>query len=78
MELTKEVIRKMMRSLQLTYQHELNCGECFEEMDRFAELELMGMNAAEALPLVKQHLDRCSGCKEEYLALLDALHAMVG
>lgn len=77
MELTQEVIKKMMWSLQLTYPYELTCGECFDEIDRFAELELTGKNAAEAMPLVREHLDRCSGCKEEYLALLDALHAMV-
>jgi hypothetical protein len=77
MELTKEVIRKMMRSIHLTYQHELTCGECFKEIDRFAEMELTGKNAAEAMPMVQQHLERCIGCKEEYLALLDALKAMI-
>ena len=73
MELTREVIRKMMRSLELTYEQELTCGECYEEVDRFAELELRGMNAAEAMPLVQEHLERCGGCKEEYLVLLNAL-----
>jgi hypothetical protein len=77
MELTKEVIRKMMHSIHNTRDHELSCGECFEEIDRFAELELAGKNAQDALPLVKDHLERCGGCKEEYLALLDALRAMV-
>lgn len=76
MELTREVIRKMMRSLALTYEQELTCGECYEEIDRFAELELMGMNAAEAMPLVKEHLERCGGCKEEYLVLIDALKSI--
>lgn len=77
MQLTKDVIRKLMRSIHLTYQHELTCGECFNEIDRFAELELAGKSATEAMPLVQEHLERCSGCKEEYLALLDALRTMV-
>ena len=76
MELTREVIRKMMRSLELTYEQELTCGECFEEVDRFAELELRGKNAAEAMPLVQEHLERCAGCKEEYLVFLNALKAI--
>lgn len=77
MELTREVIRKMMRSLALTYEQEMSCGECFEEIDRFAELELLGMNASDAMPLVYEHLERCNGCKEEYLALLDSLKTMI-
>jgi hypothetical protein len=77
MQLTKEVIRKMMHSIHLTHQHELTCGECFHEIDRFAELELTGMNPAEAMPLVQQHLERCGYCQEEYQALLDALRAML-
>ncbi len=76
MQLTTDVIRKMMRSIHKTYQHELTCGECFNEVDRFAEMELVGKNAAEALPLVQEHLERCVGCKDEYEALLDALRAM--
>jgi hypothetical protein len=77
MRLTKDSIRKMMRSIHLTYQHELTCGECFSEVDRFAEMELADLNPAEAMPLVEQHLERCTGCREEYEALLDALKAMI-
>jgi hypothetical protein len=75
--LTKETIRKMMQSIKMTYQHEIPCGECFMEVDRYAELELKGMNPSEAMPLVQQHLDRCINCKEEYEALLEALRTMV-
>ena len=77
MELTKEVIRKMMRSLQETHQDELTCGECFDEIDCFVEMELTGKDPAEAMPLVQKHLNLCSGCKEEYMALLTALQMMV-
>lgn len=77
MQLTKDVIRKMMRSIHLTYQHEMTCGECFNEVDRFAEMELAGLDAAEAMPLVEQHLGRCAPCREEYEALLAALKMMI-
>jgi predicted anti-sigma-YlaC factor YlaD len=60
----------------MTHQHELTCGECFNEVDRFAEMELTGKNAAEAMPLVKEHLERCGNCREEYEALLAALKAI--
>ncbi len=76
MKLTKETIREMMRSIHMTHQHELTCGECYSEVDRFAEMELTGKNPGEAMPLVQQHLERCGNCKEEYEALLKALQAM--
>ena len=76
MQLTKEIIRKMMRSIHMTHAQELTCGECFNEVDQFAELELTGKNAAQAMPLVKAHLERCAGCKEEYEALYEALKAL--
>jgi len=76
MKLTKDVIQKMMRSIQMTHEEELTCGECFEEIDRFAEVELSGKNPSEAMPLVQQHLDRCNNCKEEYEALLIALRTL--
>jgi hypothetical protein len=77
MQLTQEVIRKMMRSIHVTYEHELTCGECFNEVDQFAEMELAGLNPAEAMPLVEQHLGRCATCRDEYEALLAALKEMV-
>lgn len=76
MKLTTKAIRQMMRSLHTTHQHELSCGECFDEVDRFAEIELTGKNPAEAMPLVQEHLNRCGNCREEYEALLEVLKAM--
>ena len=54
----------------------IDCGTCFEQMDRFVEMTLAGKNAAEALPLVQDHLDRCRDCREEFAALLLALRAV--
>ena len=39
---------------------------------------LAGRGAAEALPLVADYLARCSACRAEFEALLDALHAIEG
>lgn len=48
---------------------EIDCTACFDELDRFAELLWAGENAAEALPLVQDHVDRCWECREELEAL---------
>ncbi len=44
-------------------------------MDRFIEMELSGLNAAQAMPLVQEHLHMCGECREEFEALLAALRA---
>ena len=52
------------------------CDECFEKLDVFVDLTLAGKTAAEALPLVHDHLERCSNCREEFHALLAALQSV--
>ena len=47
--------------------------EAIGQMDRFAEMSLAGRNAAAALPLVHDHLQRCGDCREEFETLLAAL-----
>ncbi|TKJ29967.1 MAG: hypothetical protein CEE40_06680 [Chloroflexi bacterium B3_Chlor] len=76
MELDLDTLKRMVRNIASTRPDEIGCDECFEQLDRFVELELTGKNAAEALPLVQDHLDRCSDCREEFEALLAALRAI--
>jgi hypothetical protein len=76
MKLTTEKLKRIVRSIATTEDDEIGCDECFHEVDRFAEMELAGKNAAEAMPLVQAHLARCQNCRQEYEALLDALKAI--
>lgn len=68
----KEILHRILR----TQKEEIGCETCFEHLDRFVELELDGKDATLALPLVQRHLELCSGCGEEYRALLAALQSM--
>lgn len=68
----KEILHRILR----TQKEEIGCDTCYESLDRFVELELDGKDAAQALPLVRRHLELCSGCGEEYRALLAALQSM--
>ena len=77
MKLSREDINKMMEVVKKTREHELTCGHCYDELDLFIEMELSGKNAAEVMPLVKDHLDRCGACREEYETLLEALRAII-
>lgn len=69
------MLKQMVRAVITTRPDELACGECFEELDRFVEMTLAGKNAAEAMPLVADHLRRCRDCREEFEALLAVLRA---
>jgi hypothetical protein len=73
MELDGTTLKRMVRNILTTRPDEIGCDECFEQLDRFVEMELAGRNAAEAMPLVQDHLERCTDCREEFEALLAAL-----
>ena len=73
MKLSLDVLKKMVLAVAGTKPNEMGCDECFEQVDQFVELKLEGKNAAEAMPLIQDHLDRCGGCREEFEALLDCL-----
>jgi hypothetical protein len=49
---------------------ELTCEECFDELDRFVELELAGRDADGAIPGMRAHLAGCPACSEEHDSLL--------
>lgn len=48
---------------------EVGCDTCFEELDRYVELELAGADAAAAVPGLPPHLDGCPACREEHESL---------
>lgn len=72
-KLNLNILKKMVRAIKNTRDDEISCDECFEKLDNFIDLELKGKSPEKALPLVKDHLDRCRECKEEYEALLKAV-----
>ena len=49
---------------------ELSCEACFEELDRYVELELAGKDADTAVPGLRAHLAGCPACREEHDSLL--------
>jgi hypothetical protein len=48
---------------------EIGCDECFEELDRYVDLELAGQDADTAVPGLRAHLEGCPACREEYKSL---------
>jgi len=53
---------------------ELGCDQCFEQLDRYVELELDGQDPDAVIPGLRAHLDGCPACREEH----ESLRALVG
>ena len=54
---------------------EVTCEVCFDELDRFVELELAGADAEAAVPGMTAHLEGCPACAEDHAALRALLAA---
>ena len=69
----REALKAMLQKIARTQEIELTCGEVFELLDQYAQIVAGGGDAAEIMPLVKQHLEMCPDCLEEFEALLRVL-----
>jgi hypothetical protein len=52
---------------------EITCEQCFDELDRYVELELAGADADAAIPGMHAHLVGCPACAEDH----DSLRALL-
>jgi hypothetical protein len=48
---------------------ELTCEECFDELDRYVDLEVSGADADAKVPGMRAHLDGCPACREDHESL---------
>lgn len=62
---------RWLQNIYHTQDEEISCSECFDLVSHFVEVELAGENASAKLPQLKQHLDQCAACREEYETLRD-------
>jgi anti-sigma factor RsiW len=49
---------------------ELTCEQCFEQIDRYVDLELAGQDADQAVPGMRAHLAGCPACLEDHASLV--------
>jgi hypothetical protein len=48
---------------------ELSCDECFDQLDRYVELQVAGSDADAAILGMRAHLEGCSACAEDHESL---------
>ena len=62
---------RWLQNIAKTQDKEISCSECFDLVSHFVEVELSGQDAAAKMPQLRQHLDQCAACREEYETLRD-------
>ena len=72
-EFSDELVADLMNRLLITHEEELSCDEVFALVDEYAEATQRGEDVASLKPIIREHLDMCRECEEEYQALLRVL-----
>jgi hypothetical protein len=73
-ELPNEAVLGFLRILESVREEEVPCDEIYQRLDEYVEREVSKKDAAQLMPLIREHLDICSECCEEYEALLNVLN----
>lgn len=71
--LSNEAVLGFLRVLEEVRADELSCTEIYSKLDEYVECEMDCKDAAHVMPLIREHLDICHECCEEYEALLDVV-----
>ena len=72
-ELSNEAVLGFLRVLETVDNEEISCDELYEKLDQYVEREVDKKDAAHIMPLMREHLDICPECCEEYEALLHVI-----
>ena len=59
-------VKKRLESLASSNKQEISCDEVHLVLKQFAEAVQRGENVLIFMPLIRQHLDICPACREEY------------
>lgn len=67
------MLKKLLNMISRTQAEEIDCSDVYSIIDVYAEAVARGEDPSSILPLVKQHLEICGACLEEYEALMRIL-----
>ena len=78
MALNPEQIDRLLTMIRQTREVELTCPECLDELDRYTQSILDGGPIEGMLARVREHLDACPCCTNQFNLVLDTLKAIEG
>lgn len=72
-ELPNEAVLGILHVLDNLPDEEITCDDLYARLDEYVEREVDKNDAARIMPVIRQHLDLCPECCEEYEILLEVL-----
>ena len=63
--------RRLLGALLGPGEPELTCEACFEQLDRYVDLEIAGADADSVVPGMRPHLAGCPACRDDHDSLLE-------
>jgi len=72
-ELSNDMVLGFLRMLERVEKEDITCDELYMKLDEYVERELNKRDAAYIMPLMREHLETCPDCCEEYEALLHVI-----
>lgn len=76
MPLDEQKVESLLQMIQNTHDIELSCPECAAQLDCYAQKILDEESIDGVLQLVREHLDACSGCNDEFHLILETIRAL--
>ena len=67
-----------IKRIQETQEEEIDCSQCFELVSPLVDREIAGKSLEPELLLVKQHVNQCKVCREEYELLRELARLEAG
>jgi predicted anti-sigma-YlaC factor YlaD len=76
MALTSEQIGRLLKKIRQTREVEMTCPECLDELDKYTQRILDGEPIEGVLDRVREHLEDCPCCTNQYKLVLETLEAI--
>ena len=74
-QLSNDTVLGFLRMLERVEREDITCDELYLKLDEYVEREVDKRDAAYIMPLMREHLEICPECCEEYEALLHIVQA---
>ena len=76
MALNSEQVDRLLKMIRQTREDEMTCPECLDELDKYTQSILDGMPIDGVLDRVREHLEACPFCSDQFELVLETLKAM--
>lgn len=72
-QLPDEVVQRFLAILDEVRLDDMPCSQVYARLDEYVEKEMHGEDASLLMPLLREHLDLCPDCCEEYETLMNVM-----